>query len=151
MKDSGRNLALFLLRLAGLYLALGHGWGKIAGLIDGTSKFPSGLTEMGFPMPVVFAWIAALTEVVGGLLIATGLFTRVAALFAGFTMFVAAFVAHKFVQGVLAKSGITDTPLDTVKSWGNPEMPILYLLIFAALAFLGAGAWSLDAKLRKVK
>ena len=99
MKDSGRNLALFLLRLSGLYLALGHGWGKISGLLAGTSKFPDGLTEMGFPMPLVFAWIAALTEVVGGLFIATGLFTRVAALFAGFTMFVAAFVAHKFVQG----------------------------------------------------
>jgi putative oxidoreductase len=55
-----------LLRLAGLYLALGHGLGKVTGLAGGDSRLPEALAGMGFPMPVLFAWAAALAELAGG-------------------------------------------------------------------------------------
>jgi uncharacterized membrane protein YphA (DoxX/SURF4 family) len=33
-----RDLGLLILRLTGLYLAVGHGWGKIVGLASGQSR-----------------------------------------------------------------------------------------------------------------
>ena len=88
--------------------------------------FIEGVAEMGFPLPVLFAWMAGLSELVGGLLIAVGLATRPAALFAGFTMAVAFFVRH---------GG---------DAFGNRELPFVYLVAFVALAIMGAGRYSLD-------
>jgi putative oxidoreductase len=138
---------LLILRLAGLYLALGHGLGKVMGLASGQSQFPAGLASMGFPLPTVFAWAAGLSEFAGGLAIALGLFTRWAAAFAAFTMFVAGFVRHKAVGHFLSWVGISPASEESLKAWGNPEMALLYLLVFVAIALVGAGAFSIDAKL----
>jgi uncharacterized membrane protein YphA (DoxX/SURF4 family) len=57
------DLALVLLRLAGLYLAVGHGWGKVVALASGEGgRFIEGVAELGFPAPGLFAWAAALDE-----------------------------------------------------------------------------------------
>lgn len=79
---------LFLRVFAGLSLALAHGVGKF----PPSERFIGGAAEMGFPLPVLFAWAAALSESVGGLLLAVGLITRPAAFFILVTMLVAAFV-----------------------------------------------------------
>jgi putative oxidoreductase len=100
-------------------------------------------------MPAVFAWAAALAELVGGLLVAFGLLTRWAALFGAATMFVAAFLRHRALSHWLAAAGIGSPSEETLKAWGNPEMATLFLLILLALALLGPGGWSLDAKLRR--
>ena len=80
------DLGLLVLRLGiGLTLALAHGLGKLPpsdGFIEGTAA-------MGFPLPVLFAWAAALSEFLGGLLLAVGLATRPAAVFVSVTMAVA--------------------------------------------------------------
>jgi putative oxidoreductase len=151
VKDQGRNLALFLLRLMGLFMACKHGWGKLVGLSSGTSGFINGVAEMGFPFPVAFAWAAALTEFVGALLVTIGLFTRLAAAVNVFNMAVAAFLGHKLLQQIMVWTGLLTRSDEVVKGWGNPEMAVLYLVIFAAVALLGPGAWSLDARFRKVK
>lgn len=142
-----RDIGLLILRLAGLYLALGHGWGKVVGLASGTSQFPAGLAGMGFPMPALFAWGAGLSEFLGGLAVAFGLYTRWAAAFAGFTMFVAAFVRHHAHGHLASWLGIAPASEETVKAWGNPELALTYLAIFAAIALLGPGRWAVDAKL----
>ena len=122
------DFGLLILRLGfGLSLAFGHGLGKLppsAGFIDGTA-------EMGFPLPALFAWAAALSEFLGGLLIALGLATRPAALFAGVTMAVAAFVRH------------ADDPFSGL------EKSFLYLVAFVALLIAGAGRYALDHYLRR--
>ncbi len=80
------NAGLTLLRIfAGASLCLAHGLGKLPpseGLIEGTAK-------IGFPLPIVFAWAAALAEFLGGAFLALGLFTRVSSFFIAFTMLVA--------------------------------------------------------------
>ena len=85
---------------------------------------------MGFPAPTFFAWCAALTEFLGGLLVAAGLLTRPAALFLSFNMLVAAFKVHQ------------NDP------WaGQPrskEMAILYLAPFLLLILSGAGRFAID-------
>jgi len=145
-----KDCALLSLRLAGLGLAVAHGWAKVDQLAFGdAARQIEGVARLGFPMPGFFAWCAALAECAGGLLVALGLFTRVAASLAGFTMFVAAFLRHKFHLHLLVALGLLSVPEATVDSWGNPEKALLYLLVMAVLVLAGGGRLSLDHLLRK--
>jgi len=144
------DLALLLLRLTGLLLAVGHGWGKVHSLATGHGEgFVSGVAALGFPMPAVFAWAAALSECLGGLCVALGLGTRIAAGFAAFTMLVAAFFQHKALQHLLASIGALSVSEETRRSWGNPEMALVFLLIFAGLVLAGGGRLALDRLVRR--
>lgn len=122
------DLGLAFLRLAGIGLAY-HGWQKVFG--GRMDVVTSTVESIGFPVPVVFAWAAALAELLGGALVAVGLFTRAAAGFAAVTMFVAAFLVH-------AKDGFE-----------KREMALLYLVVMLCIACLGAGKWSFDGVVRK--
>jgi putative oxidoreductase len=86
---------------------------------------------MGFPVAIAFAWCAGLSELVGGFLIASGLFARHASVFLGITMSVAVFLAH--AADPIAKK----------------EMAVLYLASCILIAFCGAGSYSLDRIFRK--
>lgn len=119
---------LLLFRVfVGLALAWGHGINKL----PPSEGFTAGVVEMGFPAPVAFAWAAGLAEFVGGHLIALGLLTRPAALFAGATMYVAAFIRQA----------------------GDPfadiEKALLFLAASVLLMLMGAGRCSLDTMIRR--
>ena len=138
------DVALLVLRLSGLGLAIFHGWGKLQALLVGTSRFADGLASMGFPMPVAFAWAAALSETVGGLLVFLGFGTRIAAALCAITMLVAAFVRHHAYDYLLGKLGLMTITPEAEKAWGNPELALVYLLAFVTLCLSGAGRLSVD-------
>ena len=121
------NLGLTLLRIfTGVSLMMAHGVGKIPpsdGLITRAG-------EMGFPVPIVFAWAAALSEFVGGAFLALGFVTRLSSFFIAFTMATALYGVH-FAD-----------PFD------KQEKAFLYLFIALAYMFKGAGDWSIDRYLR---
>jgi putative oxidoreductase len=144
-------VALLVLRLSGFGLAFAHGWPKVSAFIAGEGgPFIEGVARLGFPLPILFAWLAALAELVGGFAIALGLLTRLSAAFAAFTMFVASFFRHHLAQHALIFFGLMGAPAeDVVQSWGNPERAATYLLIFIALIFAGGGRFSLDRLIRK--
>jgi putative oxidoreductase len=147
-----RDLALLLLRLTGVGLAVGHGWAKVVALSSGGGeRFIAGVAELGFPAPGLFAWAAALAEFAGGLCVALGLGTRVAAGFAAFTMFVAAFGRHKAHAHFAASLGLLEASADTLKAWGSPEMALVYLAGFTSIALLGPGRLALDAMFSRKK
>jgi putative oxidoreductase len=144
------DAALLILRLSGFGLALAHGWPKVERLLSGESAaFVEGVAKLGFPYPTVFAWAATAAELVGGLAIALGLLTRVAAFFAAFTMAVAAFLRHHLAEQVLSFFGIRKVAEEVLESWGDPERAAIYLLIFLALVLLGGGKLSLDRLARR--
>lgn len=144
--DSARDAALLLLRLCGLYLALGHGLGKVMALSTGAGQgVVDVVSALGFPLPTAFAWLLGLTELVGGLAIALGLYTRVAAAAAAVAMIVAAFAYHLAHLHLLTWLGLSVTSQEVLDSRGDPERAILYALIFLALALFGAGRFSVDA------
>jgi putative oxidoreductase len=142
------DLALLLLRLSGLGLALAHGYGKVVALSTGHGdRFVAGVESLGFPLPGLFAWAAALAELLGGLCVAIGLGTRLAAAFAAVTMFVAAFLRHHALQHLLVTLGVMKASEETVRSWGNPELALVYLIVMVALVLAGGGRFSLERAL----
>lgn len=139
------DLGLLILRLMGLGLAVVHGWPKLVSLQAGVSRFPEALASMGFPAPTVFAWLAALAEVVGGLGVALGLGTRIAAGLAAVTMLVAAFVRHHAHDLLLVKLGLRTANEETLQAWGSPELALVYLVAMITVGLIGPGRLSLDA------
>lgn len=145
---SREDVALLLLRLAGLGLALGHGWGKVESLSTGhAERFIAAVASLGFPWPVLFAWASAFAEFVGGLCVGLGLFTRFAAAFAIFNMWVAAFLRHHAHTQLLGKLGLVALSEETLRAWGDPEKALLYLGAFLVLLVTGPGRLSLDSVL----
>jgi putative oxidoreductase len=139
------DFALLLLRLGfGLGLALAHGLPKVQALLAGDRSFVEGVAHLGFPYPLASAWISALAELIGGLAVAAGLFTRVAAGVDVVNMAVAAFVRHHAHHQLLGVTGFRTWTEEQLKSWGRPELALLYLLGFATLLLMGAGALSMD-------
>ncbi len=130
--DRFRLWAPTVLRLyTGAVFVIFHGGPKIAGLLSGSSPFADGVAAMGFPAPLLFAWLAALAEFGGGLLLLLGLFTRPAALAIAATMAVAVLGAH------------SDDPF-AVK-----EKALTFLVIALSLALSGPGALALSDRFRR--
>ncbi len=118
------SLGLLWLRvLMGAGIAY-HGYGKVFG--GHMPMFLEGVTKMGFPQPQLFAWAAALSEVLGGICVALGLGTRAAAFFVFCTMSVAVFRAH------------AQDPLQV------KELALAYWTMAGTLMFLGGGGFTLS-------
>jgi len=124
MKDFLDSLGFLVMRAgAGIMMAT-HGYGKIfGGRMEG---FTTGVAEMGFPAPGFFAWLAALSELVGGVCLALGLGTRISAVLIGGTMVVAAFIRH------------------AGDPFSKKELALLYLAIMIFFALCGGGKWAVD-------
>jgi putative oxidoreductase len=117
------EITITVLRVvAGLLMASLHGLGKV----PPSEKFMGGVEALGFPMPVLFAWLAGLAELVGGVFLAIGLFTRPSALLIFITMIVAAFGRH-----------MAD-PLDM------KELSLMYAAVALIFVTRGAGRISID-------
>ena len=94
------------------YFLAGEPWGFVA-IVE----------QMGLPYPLVFAVLSTLAESLGALLLAAGVFVRVAALMIAINMTVA--VASEFAKG-------------------DPfELPGLFLSVALALALTGGGRFTL--------
>lgn len=106
-----------------------HGAQKLFGWFASPGQHAGALP----PLMLMGGWI----EVIGGLLIAFGLLTRLAAFIASGEMAVAFFMMH-------AKGNI----LPIVN---KGELAVVYSFLFFYIFLYGPGAWSLDVMLRKTK
>jgi putative oxidoreductase len=126
------NLGLLILRMVIGLTVLGHGSQKLFGSFGGPGLAATGETfhALGYRPGKVFAAIGGLAECLGGLLLALGLLTPLAAAAIMGTMFNALLSVH-------GRNGF----------WAyNEGYEYLLVLIAAAgaLAFTGAGLYSLD-------
>ncbi|MDP2781223.1 MULTISPECIES: DoxX family protein [Devosia] len=114
--------ALAVLRIVAGLLFLLHGTQKLLG-------FPA--TEMSPPLMSLFG-AAGLIELVTGVLIIIGFFTRPAAFIASGTMAVAYWMVH--------------APNSLFPTNNGGDAPILFCFVFLYLVFAGPGAWSVNKR-----
>jgi putative oxidoreductase len=119
---------LSVLRIVAGLLFLQHGLVKIL-------SFPG-----PFMRPVAtgeLIWFAGVIEIVGGILLVIGLFSRLAAFVCSGLMAFAYFLGHALAPN--AKSA-----LFPILNGGN--LAVLYCFVFLYIAAAGPGPWSLDAQ-----
>ncbi|MFD5778039.1 DoxX family protein [Streptomyces fungicidicus] len=124
------DIGLLLLRLVlGLTMAA-HGAQKLFGWFGGGGVEGTGMffASLGYPSPEAFAVVAGLTETLGGLGLALGLFTPPAAATVAGTMVNA--IAVKWGGGFFAPEGV--------------EYELLLTLAAVALALTGPGRIAVD-------
>jgi putative oxidoreductase len=113
---------LSVLRIMAALLFMAHGTMKLLGFPDSGQPGPELFSLMG---------LAGTLEIVGGVLLVLGLFTRPVAFVLAGEMAFAYFMAH--------------APQDFFPIKNGGESAILFCFVFLYLAAAGAGAWSLDA------
>ena len=105
---------------------IGTGWGKLHNMAQTVEYFAS----LHIPAPAFQARLAALTELVGGVLVLVGLGARLACLPLAFTMLVAILTAKRAdLDGLTTLLGFEE--------WS-------YIVFFVWLALAGPGPLSLD-------
>lgn len=123
------DLALLLLRLGVGVIFIVAGWGKLTG-IEGTAGF---FGNLGIPMPGIMAWVVALVEFLGGIMMLVGYKVRIPGVLLAITMLVAI---------LLVKLG-GDNPFRGMR------LELMLLLSSLALSIMSTGKYSLDAVLDK--
>ena len=113
--------AIAVLRIVTALLYIEHGTAKLFG-------FPA--TDMPAPAVWSLPWVAGWMEVVGGILLIIGLFTRPVAFLLAGQMAVAYWMVHA-----------PQSPFPLVN---NGDAAILYCFIFLLLVAVGPGRWSVD-------
>lgn len=129
---SGLNLGLLIIRVAvGLTIAT-HGLNKIfgGGKIPGTAGW---FASIGMKAPKLNAWMAALTEIGAGALLALGLLTPLAAGGLIAVMMVAMLTSHIRNRWFIFNA-----------NGGGVEYVVVLALVCLGIAVTGPGEWSLD-------
>jgi len=123
------SIGLLVLRVLVGVLFAAHGTQKLFGWFGGYGLQGTGgfFESLGFRPGRVMAAVAGLSELGGGLLLAAGLATPLAAAAIIGVMINAIFTAKR-------KAGL----------FGGYELDLLYAVVAASIAFTGAGAYSLD-------
>lgn len=116
------GIALLLLRIGVGLIFIVAGWGKLTG-IEGVQGF---FGNLGIPLPGIMAWVVAIVEFFGGLMVLLGAWARIPNLLLAFIMVVA----------------LLTTKLDG--DFSAARVDILLLLMTTALAILGSGKYSVD-------
>lgn len=110
--------------------------------------------EIGFPMPLLMAFLAKGTEFLGGILICMGIFTRISASLIGFVMFIATiFVNIKYsaiVHIITSEGNVAFSGKDAFLL-PDGHITLSALLFSCLLIFSGAGKFSLDSLIFKNK
>jgi len=114
---------LSILRIVAALLFLEHGTSR---LFAWPSPIPS-------PEFLTMYWFAGAIELVGGILLVLGLFTRSAAFIVSGEMAFAYFISH--------------APNSFFPILNRGDASVLYCFVFLYIAFAGPGPWSVDALL----
>lgn len=142
--DTTDNKSLTILRLVLGSVMFAHGAQKMLGWFGGYGfSGTMGFFTQQLHIPAVLAFLAIAAEFFGGLGLIVGLFSRVAALGIGVTMIVAAAMSHLSNGFFMNWSG--------TQSGEGFEYHLLAIAIATAIVVRGAGAFSLDRALVRVR
>lgn len=123
------GIGILILRLALGITFFAHGRGKV----KEPAGFAAFLKQLHVPAPLLSAWLVALLETVGAVLIILGVATRVLALGLAIDMLVALLAVR-----------IGKAPFASGPKGGGWDLEFLLFAIALALVFIGAGPFALD-------
>lgn len=133
MPSAYRDIIGLLARLSIGIVLIAHGYQK---LFDyGMSAAGQSFTEMGIPAPELAAWVAALIEFVGGILLLIGLFQPITGILVALNMLGAVFLVH------ISNGVFTDD--------GGFELPLVIAAGAALISAFGSGRFALDTAVAK--
>ena len=107
MRQKLANYGDFLIRVVAGLIFVFAGYGKLTGIVN----FSGMLAGIGFPAAGFFAWLVAIIELVGGVLLILGLWTYAAAIALAIVMVFAILTVH-----------ISD-------GWNGYKYPLLLLVV----------------------
>lgn len=84
------------------------------------------LTDIHFPTPVFMAYLGKISELLGGFLLAAGLFTRLVSI------------------PLIIDMSVVIIFMGNWNIFGDAQLPFLFLLFFLTFIIYGGGKWSLD-------
>ncbi len=129
MMQNRRGLGLLIMRIIVGVIAFTHGYHKF--FYTGIGDVAESYAVIGIYYPTVVAWIIALGEFIGGILLIVGFFTREAALFQALVMVGAILAVHGSNGFFMVNSGY--------------EYNLALIGSYLCLLFSGGGGASLDA------
>ncbi len=129
---NAKELAYVALRIVAGVLMAFHGLQKVAGVFADPSHMPPVFSQL---------WIGGAVELVGGSLVALGLFTRITAFILSGQMAVAYIQFHwklQFDHGMF------------LPAVNQGELAVVYAFVYLYFAFAGGGRASLDRAIRQI-
>jgi putative oxidoreductase len=93
------------------------------------SGYGTWLNDLGFPVPALMAYLGKGSELVGGVCLVLGVFTRLASIIV-----------------ILTMAGIT-FGMGHAKIFTDDQHPFLFILLGLIFFFAGPGPWSLDDRI----
>lgn len=124
-----KNLALLLLRVGVGVIFIVAGWEKLTGIENVQAFFGN----VGIPLAGFMAWVVALVEFIGGIMVLVGYKVELPSLLLAFIMVVAIFTVKLGGDG----------------GFSGMRIDIMLLLTSLAIAIMGSGEYSLDGMLDK--
>ncbi len=125
--NQNKDIAVLLLRLGVGIIFIVAGWGKLTG-IEGVQGF---FGDIGIPLAGLMAWVVAIVEFAGGIMVLAGAYIRIPAILLAIIM-VVAILTTKVGQDFSAY-----------------RLDLMLLLANVGLALMGSGRYSFDDKLQK--
>ncbi len=127
---NSKDIGLLIMRVGIGIMFMYHGWPKLMGGVVTWEKIGAAVGNFGITVyPVVFGFLAALSESLGGLILILGIFFRPACFFLLTVMVVAATMHLKSGDGLNVASHAIELGV-----------------VFLSLIFIGPGVYSFERK-----
>jgi len=130
--DALEPLAYPLIRFIAGAMMIPHGYAKVFGGIEGTTKF---FASVGLEPALILAWYVGLLELVGGICVAIGLLTR--------------FMSAQLIGLLAVATFYIHLPSGFIWVKGGFEYPLFWMVVMIAITIKGGEKLSLDNLMAK--
>jgi putative oxidoreductase len=130
--DALDPIAYPMIRFVAGVMMIPHGYGKVFGGIQGTTKF---FASVGLEPALILAWYIGLLELVGGICVALGFLTR--------------FMSAQLIGLLAVATFYIHLPSGFIWVKGGYEYPLFWMVVMMAITIKGGEKLSLDNLMAK--
>jgi len=130
--DALDPIAYPMIRFVAGVMMIPHGYGKVFGGIEGTTKF---FASVGLEPALILAWYIGLLELVGGICVALGFLTR--------------FMSAQLIGLLAVATFYIHLPSGFIWIKGGYEYPLFWMVVMMAITIKGGEKLSLDNLMAK--